>query len=60
MVGLNPEQAADRSKAAARRAPIAFWMMQAVAGNRWSGVAVQQMTRSTSSASIPALCSALR
>src|SRR6267154_1151922 len=50
---MNPEQPAERSNAAALRAPSWSWMMQEVAGIGTSGVTVAQMRRSRSEARTP-------
>src|SRR5438552_6577999 len=57
---MKPEQPADRSNAAARRALRASWMMQALAGIGRSGVTVAQITKSRSAAAMPAAISASR
>jgi len=51
---MKPEQAASKSKAAARRAPSLRWIKAAVEGNGISGVMVATMIRSICSAVTPA------
>src|SRR5947209_2939980 len=50
---MNPEQPAERSNAAALRAPSWSWMMQALAGIGMSGVTDAQITRSRSPGPTP-------
>ena len=52
---MKPEQAASRSNAAARCAPIFCCTRQAVAGKGMSGVMVATMIRSICSAVTPAI-----
>ena len=57
---MNPEQAASRSNAAARNAPIFLCTRQAVDGNGMSGVIVATMIKSICSAVTRAIFMARR